>query len=372
MVSSLQQYGGEPGPGAEVTIDGLADQVKRIADRAAAVGQAYGPIVAHLACMRAAGWQIGDYGALMTVSGYGLCFCYDPGTPGHDGAHRVLPNAESRMTEATGFAWAWTRCDDAEACWQSLVEALDAGKPLRATRGRGALIAGYRAANSPHDRQVMLLSTEPDAAPRSPQEPQTMGESRWLDWGTFNAWCQDRLAHGPGIELGWHTRRRFVTSTWEIAPMVMHNAVEWATTCPDGLPMDPAVTACGLAGIRAYAADLRNLARGTGYFGPGWLGGPAVRPQWAARRATADYLMQVIEAFPAESRAAIAMAATSYRAAYGAWLDWDDHLGHGSPEAWADAQNRRAGARAVRRAARHETEAIATMASALAIMEGRA
>jgi len=64
-------------------------------------------ITTHYVCMRAAGWKDIDFDTLMTVSGAGLLFAYDPKDMMSKYSHIWL-GLDKRIAEATGFdrlAW---------------------------------------------------------------------------------------------------------------------------------------------------------------------------------------------------------------------------------------------------------------------------
>ena len=293
----------------------------------------------HLVCMRAAGWKDADYDTLMTVSGFGVSFAY----------HRKEkfwvgwvppPDADERITRATGFGWQWLQLPDAESAWRFIKRTIKARKPIRAPYIEELVFAGHQEANRKADRKVLVLCV-PFAHP-----------GKWWSWDQFRHWF-DTESRGF---LARHTGKEEKATPQETAELVVKTIVQWAVHHPLADNKDYGQVEFGLAGIEAYAADIEDLELTSDDFAGGWLGCHAIYPQWTARKCTANYLKGAARHFAPAAAKHVRAAVKEYNAASKAWQAWEKHLGRKgkAPEnGWQTKTHRLAGAKAVRRAAEH-------------------
>lgn len=311
-------------------------------------------ITTHLVCMRAAGWRSVDYETLMTLSGFGVSFAYEPKdkfwvsyVPPHGG--------DERITQATGFGWEWLHLGSADQAWTAVKKTLDARKPIRAPYLEDLVIAGYQAAARKLHRKVYVLCVP-------------FAESgQWWTWRQFVDWFNTHSRR----YLARHTKRVKKVAARQIAIEVMENIVGWAQNNPMANSRVYSGVRFGIEGIEAYAADIADTSKDESYFHQGWLGCHNIYPQWTARKCTAMYLKQAAKKFASKVSCHLLAATREYKAAYGAWQKWESHLGRKdkAPKgAWQTKTHRRAGAVAVRKALEHEKSAIAEVAAALALV----
>jgi hypothetical protein len=128
----------------------------------------------------------------------------------------------------------------------------------------------------------------------------------------------------------------------------------------------------GWEGIEAYAADIADSEKARDYFDAGWLGCHCIYRQITGRKCLAAYLRRAAREFPPEARTHVLAAVKEYEAAWGAWQEWEKHLGQTKGvglNAWDDPAARQAGAAAIRRALGREQAAVAEVEQALALVE---
>ena len=308
----------------------------------------------HLVCMRAAGWKQVSYGELMTISGFGISFCYERGRK-FWASWAPPPGADERISRATGFGWRWLNFNSPDRAWRLIKRTLNERKPLRAPCDEELVIAGFQDARKHADRKLLVLCV-PFAHP-----------GPWWTWAQFEAFFADRR----GFSCAYHVGRVDKAPRGEVAREVITNIVQWAQHHPmlDNKVYAPAEF--GVAAIEAYAADVENTELPPEEFAPGWIGCNAIYPQWTARKCTGDYLKAVAGEFPARSAARIRAAAKEYALAHKAWRKWEVHLGAKAKDreaAWRSAKARQGGAAAIREAIEHEKAAIIELAMALAAM----
>jgi len=305
-------------------------------------------IYVRMACMRTAGWEA-DYETLMPVSGYGLSFAYEPKK--ESGVHyRPPPGTDQRIAQATGFGWEYLHLKNIEDYWQALKENINSGRPVHACHMEEVLFVGFQEAEKKRHRRVrpMAISVFVD--------PDT-----WWSWREFEKWFVE--FGGP---LGRFTQRTERLEDRQIAIETMKTLVHLAFQDSRSQGTDPRV-ACGLAGIEAYARDMADLSMKEKHFCSGWFGCHDSNPQWTARQLTARYLQSCAPLFDEDIAALIRDAVKDYQSAHEAWLEWDQQLGTHSPyRAWANKQRRLSGAKAARRAAQHERNAVEKIQQVLA------
>lgn len=311
----------------------------------------------YLTCMRVAGWDV-DYADVITLSGYGPSFGY---SQEKWGAHYFPPPGRvKRIGDATGFGFLWEQKKTPEDYWQSLRQTIDSGRPVYGPYMEGVLFIGYRDAERAEERQVRPLA-------RVFVEP-----GSWWTWEQFTDWHKK---HSDGGWFGRHTGKVKTIPASDSAVDVLRLIVQMATDDPRShYPRFEGVT-WGLPGMLAYADDLANMSKSGakeeegGYFQGGWRGCHNIYPQMSGRPAAATYLKRVAPLFEGEATRHILAAADQYGEATEAWREFERQLGrplgdeHG--RAWQDAQHRKAGAVAVRKAHDHEKVAVAEIRLAL-------
>jgi hypothetical protein len=316
-------------------------------------------ITTHTVCMRAAGWCDTGFDTVMTVSGAGLLFAYDPKSMMPKYAHLFL-EPDSRIAEATGFGWEWLAFEDEDEAWMAIRETIDSGRPAKAHFWEEMLFAGYRDTTHRENRRVFVMG---DPFP---------GPGVWWSWLEFVAWCH-KCSEWKLAEIGRHTRRVRRVARRTVAAQIIRETVAWSKNPPLPIRRKLPEALFGLEGIRQYADDVE--ARPKRYFGEGaWLGCHAINPQWTARSSTAVYLDDLARRAVFRKRVSeqISEAADKYRLAYLSWLEFYRLLGHIAPKsAWNSKKRRREGAAAVRRALEHEKAAIGDLKKALLLNKTR-
>lgn len=336
----------------EVLLDNAVQIFDRVAeDTNDKYWQPRSAMTTHLVCMRAAGWRDADYGTLMTLSGFGISFVYEPKQKFWV-SYVPPPGSDERITRATGFGWEWLRVRTAEEAWETLKQTIDTGKPVRAPYLEELVFAGYADAAKKADRKAFVLCV-PFAHP-----------GKWWTWQEFEKWFKTE-SHGF---MGRHTKKVKPVAAKTMALEVMKNIVEWAEHHPHADNRAFGGAEFGLAGLQAYADDVADTTKGSSYFHRGWMGCHNIYPQWTARKCTATYLRRAAKEFPRAVAHHVRAAARQYDAAYAAWQEWEEHLGRADKapkNAWSTKKHRLAGAAAIREAIEHERAAIAEVESAL-------
>jgi hypothetical protein len=306
-------------------------------------------IVNRLATLHAAGCTSVDYETLMTVSGFGTGFAYEPRE--RFWAHYVQPEgADDRIARATGHRFEWLERRSVDFYWQTLVETIDSGRPVHAHHLEDVLFLGYRMSPVPRERAVRPLSVA------------FVDPGEWWTWDTFRHWfhAQSRRA------LGRTSGRIDPPPPDESAIEVLETVLTLATDDPRERREDLAGVKWGIEGIEAYIADIANLdlsGEKDVHFQAGWLGCHNIYPQFTGRLCTAVWLDRLGRGrvFQEDVSEHLLLAARAYERAYAAWQQWEGLLGRPgvAPEgAWTIPENRRAGADAVRRALIHEKAAL--------------
>ena len=312
----------------------------------------------YLAQMRIAGWEA-DYADLITIAGYGPSFAYAPGPKDRWGAHYFpISGRDDRIAHATGYRNHWRQLEDPEDYWQALKSEIDAGRAVHGPNEEDILFIGYVDAENPEDRKVMPVAIV------------FVEDDEWT-WEQFVRW------HSRDIVSGWFGAFEQEVAPWparESAIEVIEMMVQLAQGDDSRRKAGDGVV-WGIDGIVAYADDLADLSKSGapepdgGYFQGGWRGCHNVMPQMSGRPAAAAYLKKVAPLFEGETRAHLEAAAAAYDSATAAWREFDRNLGRAlegdHATAWQDPDHRSAGSEAVRRAAAHEREAIATLEQAL-------
>jgi len=317
-------------------------------------------ITTHYVCMRSAGWKDVDFDTLMTVSGAGLLFAYDPNRGMPKYAHLWL-GLDKRIAEATGFGWEWVKFKDEDEAWNLVKETVDSGRPAKGHFWEEMLFAGYQDAARKEDRKVFMMG---DPFP---------GPGEWWTWEQFGEWVR-KFTEFNQNEIGRHTKKVGKAAEKKIALQVLKDAVAWSKTPPDAVKNRFPNTLFGLTAIQAYAEDVADVeGKPEAYFKEtAWLGCHAINPQWTARNSTAVYLERLVAAkiFSEKVNVHLLAASEGYKAAYADWQEFYRQLGHVAPEnAWDTAKNRLAGGAAVRKALEHERAAISELKKALDLAE---
>lgn len=303
--------------------------------------------------MRTAGWDDADFDTLAAVSGASALFGYQPGEFMPKYAHtRVAPH--ERIEAATGFGWEWVPFNDLEGAWEVVKASIDSGKPLFGWDWENLVIAGYRGAEAPADRLVFAMA----------DGPSTYG--KWWSWKEFDEWVTRMLKWGTK-RVGRHTMRVQARPAREVALRILRDLVTWSEAPPDTVVNAWPKATWGLAGMAKYADDCED----TGAHEDWGLCHPT-NPQIFIRNSTSVYLAGVAQSdvLPDAARADVRAAAAGYRAAYVAWRELYELLGHGAADgAGKEPACRRKGAGIVRRALEHERSAIAKLKKVLAAVD---
>ncbi len=309
-------------------------------------------LVAHLVCMRAAGWREISFDTLATVSGASALFAYEPGT--FMQCHTRMAQyanlyigMDERIAEATGFGWEWVTFDGAEEAWTVLKRGIDAGRPLKGWHAENVVFAGYQDAETSKERRVFAMADGPEYY------------AKWWTWEVFEPWVAD-WSQG---QLGRHTTLLIQSAPRAIVLRVVRDLVDWADAPPDSIRQRYPNAKFGLKGIAAYAEDCADLATFED-----WTACHDINPQWTLRNSTAVYLEDVAETkiFPDPVNTLLREAGRYYRDAYAAWREFYAQLGHGAPEGAGTMKSHRlAGAAAVRKALAHEKAGITALQKVL-------
>ncbi len=304
----------------------------------------------HLVCMRALGWKDVDYETLVTVSGFGTSFAYEPREKAWAGW--VAPyGCDQRITGTTGFGFKWDHVDSLDQAWDLITKHVGEGAPVRAPHTEEMVIAGYKEAATPRGRRVLVMC-RPFADP-----------PKWWRWAQLEEWFADPQHHW----LGHHTRSVRKLATKRSGLNAMAAAVMVALHDPRAKNSMFEGVAWGLEGIKQFAEDVADTKKKKDYFAAGWHGCHAITPQYTGRRCAAVYVRRIAERFPVKSNTYFLKAADEYEAAYGEWLSFrETEAARGS---WGNAKRRAAMADAIYRALIHEIAAVDALRDGL-LMEG--
>ncbi len=313
-------------------------------------------LLMHLLQMRAAGWNDIDLDEVTALSGASALFAYRHGTfmPKYAFRH-VAPDA--RIAEATGFGYEWVEFQTAEEAWRIVTESLDSGRPVKGEYAENVLFVGYRSAEDPNDRGIFAMACEPDAF------------TTWWTWEDFGTWLTWADRHKMR-RLGRHARRTRPAAARETALRVVEDLVAWSAEPPEACRRASPKAAFGLAGLRAYAADVANIQE---YPDKGMC--HEMNSQWPTRKCSAVYLERLAGRglFGKEANAHLLAASASYRKAFGCWCDVHRQIGWAAPEGAGKVEKRRrAAGEALRQAADHEDGAIEHLRGALAAVREEA
>lgn len=393
-----------------VILEDLVSNFGEIADRLLAeYPMPRGNLIAHLACLRAAGAEDLQYEDLVALFGHGTTFGYShrpnkPFAEYNPPLTAPLPGAEERMQDAAGVEIEKTVVETPQAAWDLITSTIDEGQPLHLPSHRrllGSVVAGYCDAPDECDRRVLTLSV-----PYAMGLPDTRDDDHiwfscgdWIDFGRTEPTCssfpeyairQGRPAAkvvGPGRGIWWSWRHleRWVArgpgkrlgvlrysakgqpKTDVVAAELIRSIVEWSIGDPRAEGTENGEW--GLDGLESYAADIANPKKTPGDFHLGWIGDFAIYIQWTARRCLATYLRRVAKEFTEGTSPSIITAAEKLEMADTAWREWEEHLGfRANPRAWQDRERRVAGADAVRKAVGHEGAALEDLKKAVAAM----
>jgi hypothetical protein len=316
-------------------------------------------LVNRLAMMRLGGIKDVDYETLMVVSGYATSFAYHAKKFGALYQPPDPPDVtEARLTKATGFHCAWMpRVKDAGEGWEIVKKALDGGQPLQASWYDDFMILGYQDAAEPADRKLFFMGD--------------WDEPGWRPWAKFEEWSKKfgRLAR--------YEKAGEPEPVKDVALEMLNRTVAYAGG--DGRAETPfgREVRFGLAGMEAYAADVADVAKTPDSFDAGWLGCHCINRQSQGRRCMAIYLRRVAPLFGKDAEAHLLASVGEYDAAWAAWQEFGKHLGQmdGAKETkdlkalWMVAENRKAGAAAIRKAIEREKAGVAEITRALAAMQ---
>ena len=311
--------------------------------------QPYVYLTTHLVEMWAAGWDDADFDTLAAVSGASALYGYQPRDFMPKYAHCMI-EPDRRVAEATGFGYEWVAWQDAEDCWRVLRETIDSGRPAKGWDWENCLFAGYQEADQPEARRVFMMADGPGTY------------AEWRTWAQFLEWVE-RISNWNQKSLGRHAARVSSLSGKDLAVRVIGDLVAWSTESPANVRDRFPDATFGLAGIERYAADCADTETYED-----WTACHDINPQWTIRNSTAAYLEGVVAArlFPASASQHIAEAARHYRAAFAAWREFYDLLGHHAPEGAGKMPDRRAaGAALVRQWLKHETAAVGALRGAV-------
>ena len=325
-------------------------------------------LVAHLVCMRTAGWMTtqlesgqslpgkvsldrADFDMLAAVSGASALFAYQPGSYRPKYANLAI-GMDGRIKEATGFGFEWVKFDDAEGAWRILESSIDTGRPTTGWYYEHMVFAGYQDAERVGERKVFAMTDGPEYF------------SKWWTWQEFTGWVEG-WSRG---QMGRHTKRVRKTDSREVALRVMRDLVRWSTDTPASVTSGPMFAGAkfGLAGIEAYADDCEDVGR----FGD-WVMCHDVNPQWSLRNSTSVYLQRAADAgiFPARIAMHIREAAKSYRAAFDQWHRAERLLGHSASEKERRSKDTRHDCAAmIRSGLEHEKSALNQIKKGLALV----
>ena len=302
--------------------------------------------------MRAAGFEDPGYEAMSVLTGWALTFGYHPQ---QYWISYELPEGADIVQEATGFGYDRFPPGTPANTWAAIKQSIDKGNPVEGNFWEQLVFAGYQDADEPEDRKLLRLFT-------------WEGNSEWWSWKEFVEWTQSNW-------FARHTERSDAQDAKQTAAQVMRNIVTFARNDPRCTA--DCVPAFGLAGMEVFARDVGDTDKSPDDFDGGWIGCHAIAPQYQSRRCTSSYLEGVAELFDDEARVQVLDAVGEYQQAIAAWQEWENVLGVGSGDSdldslkkvWANADNRRAGAALVRKAARHEAAAVDVITSVLGVRE---
>jgi len=305
-----------------------------------------------MVAMRAAGWSEIDYGTLMTVSGFGPSFGYHHNEKFW--VHYVMPTgALDRIAHATGYGMELLRIDDVEEYWQTLKKSIDVGKPVHSCHFEEILLVGYREDGVRENRRVHPLAL-----------PIFVKPGTWWTWKEFETWFREE---SNGVLLR-HTERVDPLPPAASAREVMASIVELALDDPRDKQQWAGDAVWGLNGLETYARDVADLSKAPGFFHSGWHGCHNIYPQLTARQHTGRWLEEKSALFDGRTGEYMRQAASEYRKAHQAWLEYGRQLGDGSPEdAWGNDNCRTAGAKAIFDAIEHERTAVDLVQKALSV-----
>jgi len=310
-----------------------------------------GHIMHVLFVLRAAGCDV-DYATLACLTGYPFTFYYC-----HDNYHVAysIPDGwEERVARATGFAWEWVPHYSLLELFDHIRDTIASGRLATAEYPEGVTFAGVEDAPQPEGRR--LFSFDPDFE----------WPGKWWDWSKIQQWYVhwgDPETHRFRTDIGRIAKRVEAAPPREMAIEMLRSIPVWSEdTHPESLPE----ARFGLAGIEAYASDIADLSEDEEYMAGPWRGCHAINPQWRARACPSVYLQRIAGALDGPARRRVLAAARQYEQAYALWVDWSARLGGpAGRDAWSSANQRQAGAAAIRRACAHERAAVDEIREAL-------
>ena len=299
-----------------------------------------------LVCMRALGWKNVDYETLVTVSGFGTSFAYEPKDKFWAGW--VAPyGCDKRVADATGFGFEWVHVESAEDAWGKIAAFISDGKPVRAPHNEELIFAGYKDAARKSSRRILAMC-KPLADP-----------PEWWTWEQFEGWFENPGHHW----IGRHTRSVRKLAAKESAKNVMAGIVTLALHDPRAKNSIFDGVQWGLEGVKLFAEDIADTTKKKDYFAAGWHGCHAITPQYTGRKCAAIYLNRIAERFPGKTNVHILNAVDDYDAAYDEWLRF--RKAESVRGSWGNETRRGAMADAVYRALIHEIAAVDELEAAL-------
>ncbi len=304
-------------------------------------------LTTHLVCMWTAGWKDTDFDTLTTVSGASALFAYKDYNDFMPKYANLYIGMDKRIADAAGFGWEWIPFEDPETGWELIKQSIDSGKPVKGWNEENLVFAGYSDSRFKHLRKVYVMS---DGAGYY---------STWIRWKSFCRWTKE-WSHG---KLGRFNGRLSPRPEKDIAIQVITDLVNWSEKPPEKVIQQFPGTKFGLEGMKAYAADCKNMDKYKT-----WSACHPINPQWIVRNSTAVYLENLIkkEIFRGDINNYLIPAAGKYRAAYSAWREFYNILGYSAPRtAGRTKHNRKKGAESVRKAIEHEKEALGLLSKAL-------
>lgn len=346
LTTAVAQEGGLTMP-QPVVLQGVVDEFTRTVPPLGDLNPIRTNLLMRLVCLRAAGATDVDYTALVMLSGGGTAFAYAPQA---FWVMKLPPDGpaatEQRLARGTGLGWEeLPKVEDAEGAWRIVKESVDAGKPVQGTYMDDYLFVGYQGAEKPEEREVFTVGG--------------WSPPRWMSWRDLGEWAKDFGQMSRPTEGCSRADDREMTTE------VLRRTLVWADhDGRAGVSWIPPAT-YGIAGMEAFAADVADMTKGPDYWTLAWLGCHGINRQSSGRKCAGEYLERAAALFPGPVGSHLGSAAPHYRAAYSAWNEFGRQLGRLNPDAqkdakavWSNPERRKAGAAAIREAAKHERKAV--------------
>lgn len=314
---------------------------------------------AYLQIIHLAGGTDVGYETLLTSSCIGTTFYYHP--KDNTGLYLFLPGEDDRIGRATGYFFQRVRDrDEPERTWELVTQEVDVGRAVQAEVGERVIFAGYRDAEKPADREVLVAGWL------------FAGGQEWLSWEKFS-----RSRRDGDPSLGRLDRTAAPATDRELLTEIISKMATWAEEDPRaknnwlqslceerGLPPG----SWGLEGIEAFAVDLASDQMTEDDFGSGWRSCHAINPQISSRLAVAVWLGKMSETalVPRPLCDQLVQVAKDYRQAHQSWSEFKRVASQ--KDAWSSHGDRGLMSAAVRQALAHEREATAELKRAAETM----